>query len=107
MDEHDGGLVRYADDLVVRCFSAARPSGQLPNWAPLLGELRLKPKAAKRAIVHLEVGGEDFDFPGFHHRQVRSRGLHGRRRVEILARWPSNRAMQARPRRDPGNHRPA
>ena len=92
-DEHDGILVRYADDLVVMCFSRSQAERALARLVRLLGELGLKPKAAKTRIVHLEAGGEGFDFLGFHHRQVRSRGLHGRRRVEF-ARWPSNRAMQ-------------
>jgi hypothetical protein len=80
----------------------------LAHVVRLLGELGLKPKVAKTRIVHLDVGGEGFDFLGFHHRQVRSRGLHGRRRVEFLARRPSNKAIQHA--RDPwirGDHRPA
>ncbi|MBN3933286.1 group II intron reverse transcriptase/maturase [Streptomyces verrucosisporus] len=93
-DEHDGILVRYADDLVVMCFSRSQAERALAQLVRLLGELGLKPKESKTRIVHLEVDGEGFDFLGFHHRQVRSRGLHGRRRVEFLARWPSNRAMQ-------------
>lgn len=93
-DEHDGILVRYADDLVVMCFSRSQAERALARLVELLGELGLSPKASKTRIVHLATDGEGFDFLGFHHRQVRSRGLHGRRRVEFLARWPSNRAMQ-------------
>ena len=44
--------------------------------------------------MHLQEGGEGFDFLGFHHRLVRSRGLHGKKPVTFLARWPSDRAMQ-------------
>ena len=29
------------------------------------------------------MGGEGFDFLGFHHRMVRSRGVHGRRGVDV------------------------
>ncbi|MFI6360072.1 group II intron maturase-specific domain-containing protein [Streptomyces sp. NPDC050743] len=93
-DEHDGVLVRYADDVVVMCFSRSQAERALARLVELLGELGLRPKESKTRIVHLEVGGEGFDFLGFHHRQVRSRGLHGRRRVDFLARWPSSRAMQ-------------
>jgi RNA-directed DNA polymerase len=82
------------DDLVVMCFSRSQVERALARLVSLLGELGLKPKVAKTRIVHLEVGGKGFDFLGFHHRQVRSSGLHGRRRVDFLARWPSNRAMQ-------------
>jgi len=44
--------------------------------------------------VHLAVGGEGFDFLGFHHRLVRARGRTGARRITFLARWPSRQAMQ-------------
>src|SRR5205823_1855510 len=57
-------------------------------------DLGLEPKAAKTRIVHLEEGGEGFDFLGFHHRLVRSRGLNGKRPVTFLARWPADKAMQ-------------
>lgn len=93
-DEHDGVLVRYADDLVVMCFSRSQAERALARLVELLGGLGLRPKESKTRIVHLEVDGEGFDFLGFHHRQVRSRGRVGRRGVEFLARWPSNRAMQ-------------
>jgi RNA-directed DNA polymerase len=43
--------------------------------------------------VHLEVGGEGFDFLGFQHRLVRARGRTGARQFVFLARWPSRRAM--------------
>jgi Group II intron, maturase-specific domain len=42
----------------------------------------------------LEVGGSGFDFLGFHHRLMRSRGIRGRRGVTFLARWPSDKAMR-------------
>ncbi|WAX78579.1 group II intron reverse transcriptase/maturase [Streptomyces sp. KMM 9044] len=80
-DEHDGTLVRHADELVVMCFSRSQAERALARLVELLGELGLKPKAARTRIVHLATGGEGFDFLGFHHGQVRSRGLHGRRRL--------------------------
>ncbi|WP_433662730.1 group II intron maturase-specific domain-containing protein [Nocardia sp. CA-128927] len=60
----------------------------------LLAELGLEPKEAKTRIVELVVGGQGFDFLGFHHRMVRSRGVRGRRGVVFLARWPSDRVMR-------------
>ena len=60
----------------------------------MLAGLGLEPKAAKTRIVHLEEKGEGFDFLGFHHRLVRSRGRNGKKPVMFLARWPSDRAMQ-------------
>jgi RNA-directed DNA polymerase len=89
-----GVLVRYADDIVVMCASEAEAKRALAELTAILGELGLEPKAAKTRIVHLKEGGEGFDFLGFHHRLVRSRGRTGGRRVLFLARWPSRRAMQ-------------
>jgi RNA-directed DNA polymerase len=60
----------------------------------LLAGLGLEAKAAKTRIVHMEEGGGGFDFLGFHHRLVRSRGLNGKKPVAFLARWPADKAMQ-------------
>ena len=54
----------------------------------------MEPKPAKTRIVHLQVGGEGFDFLGFHHRLVRSQGRVKTKGVTFLARWPSRKAMQ-------------
>jgi RNA-directed DNA polymerase len=89
-----GVLVRYADDLVVMCKSRQQAEGALAQLRSLLADLGLEPKAAKTRIVHLEVGGEGFDFLGFHHRPVRSQGRVGTKGVTFLARWPARRAMQ-------------
>jgi RNA-directed DNA polymerase len=93
-DEHDGVLVRYADDLVVMCWSRSQAERALERLTAVLAGLGLEPKAAKTRIVHLEEGGEGFDFLGFHHRLVRSRGLNGKKPVTFLARWPADKAMQ-------------
>jgi hypothetical protein len=67
----------------------------LQRLTDLLAGLGLEPMAAKTRIVHLEEeGGGGFDFLGFHHRMVRSRGGHGTKPVAFLARWPSDKAMQ-------------
>jgi RNA-directed DNA polymerase len=88
-----GILVRVADDLAVVCKSEQQAQAALTRLRQLLADLGLTPKEAKTRIVELVVGGEGFDFLGFHHRMVRSRGIHGRRGVAFLARWPSDRAM--------------
>jgi RNA-directed DNA polymerase len=93
-DERDGTLVRYADDLIVMCWSRSQAEAALKRLTDLLAGLGLEPKAAKTRIVHLAEGGEGFDFLGFHHRLVRSRGLNGKPRVLFLARWPADRAVQ-------------
>ena len=92
--ERSGVLVRYADDLVVMCRSRAEAERALAGLTAILADLGLEPKAAKTRIVHLEEGGEGFDFLGFHHRLVRARGRTGTKRFVFLARWPSRRAIQ-------------
>jgi len=89
-----GVMVRFADDVVVMCVTRARAEAALAQLRVLLAELGLEPKAAKTRIVELTVGGEGFDFLGFHHRLVRSDGRRSGKRVTFLARWPSNKAMQ-------------
>ncbi len=92
-DDEDGVLVRYADDLVVMCWSRSQAERALERLTALLAGLGLEPRAAKTRIVHLREGGEGFDFLGFHHRLVRSRGLNGKKPVAFLARWPADKAM--------------
>lgn len=89
-----GVLVRYADDVVVMCATREQAEAALERLGQLLADLGLEPKEAKTRIVHLEEAGEGFDFLGFHHRWVRSRGLRGKRGITFLARWPSDKAMQ-------------
>src|SRR5947208_16096731 len=91
--EH-GVLARYADDVLVMCRSREQAEAALQRLRTLLAELGLQPKEAKTRIVHLQVGGEGFDFLGFHHRLVRSRRRDRRRPVELLARWPAGKAVQ-------------
>jgi len=93
-DDGDGVLVRFADDLVVMCWSRSQAEQALERLTDLLAGLGLEPKAAKTRIVHLEEGGQGFDFLGFHHRLVRSRGRTGTKPVTFLARWPAGKAMQ-------------
>ncbi|MBO3753090.1 group II intron reverse transcriptase/maturase [Streptosporangiaceae bacterium NEAU-GS5] len=93
-DEGDGVMVRFADDMVVMCWSRSQAERALARLVELLAGLGLAPKAAKTRIIGLEVGGDGFDFLGFHHRLVRSRGDRGRPKVTFLARWPADKAMQ-------------
>jgi group II intron reverse transcriptase/maturase len=91
--ERDGVLVRYADDLVVLCYTQRQAERALRELVRLLAELGLRPKAAKTRIVQLREGGDGFDFLGFHHRWVRG-DTPASRHVTFLARWPSRKAMQ-------------
>lgn len=89
-----GVLVRFADDVLVMCVTREQAEAALTRLRQLLADLGLEPKEAKTRIVHLGEGGEGFDFLGFHHRWVRSRGWRGKRGVTFLGRWPADKAMQ-------------
>jgi group II intron reverse transcriptase/maturase len=89
-----GVMARYADDVLVMCVTREQAEAALQRLRVLLAELGLQPKEAKTRIVHLEEDGEGFDFLGFHHRWVRSRGTRGLRGVMFLARWPADKSMQ-------------
>ncbi len=89
-----GVLIRFADDVLVMCATRRQAEAALTRLRMLLAELGLAPKEAKTRIVHLAEGGEGFDFLGFHHRWVRSRGWQGKRGVTFLGRWPADKAMQ-------------
>jgi group II intron reverse transcriptase/maturase len=89
-----GKLIRYADDVVVMCKSREQAEAALEQLRILLAELGLEPKQAKTRIVHLTEQGEGFDFLGFHHRMVRSRGVRGAQGFTFLARWPADKAMR-------------
>jgi RNA-directed DNA polymerase len=91
--EH-GVLVRFADDLLVMCKSAWQARAAPARLRELLADLGLEPKEAKTRIVHLEEGGPGFDFLGFHHQMVRSRGWQTGRGTLFLARWPADKAMR-------------
>jgi group II intron reverse transcriptase/maturase len=86
-------LVRYADDIVVMCVSSTQAAFALMVLRDLLAEIGLAPKEDKTRIVHLEAGGEGFDFLGFHHQLVTNRGPR-HQGLEFLARRPSRRATQ-------------
>jgi RNA-directed DNA polymerase len=93
-DEADGIMVRYADDIAVMCWSRGQAERALARLVELLADLGLEPKTAKTRILRLEVGGEGFDFLGFHHRLVRSTGMNGKRPFVFLARRPADKAMR-------------
>jgi group II intron reverse transcriptase/maturase len=92
--EH-GVLVRFADDVLVMCKSREQAEAALARLRTVLAELGLEPKEAKTRIVHTQVGGEGFDFLGFHHRLIQVNGRRNQRRpVTFLARWPADKAMR-------------
>jgi len=86
----EGVLVRFADDLVILCWTRAEAEAALQTLRQILATLGLEVAEAKTRIVHLKPAGPGIDFLGFHHRMVRSFRNPG----HFLARWPSQKAMR-------------
>jgi len=91
-----GELVRYADDGVVLCRSAAQAQAALDAVGEILAGLGLRLHPDKTRIVDLREGREGFDFLGCHFGARMSGRLWGQRKIVryYLHRWPSPRAMK-------------
>jgi RNA-directed DNA polymerase len=91
-----GELVRYADDGVVLCRSAAQARAALDAAGEILGGLGLRLHPDKTKIVDLRDGREGLDFLGCHFRACMSGRLWEQKRIVryYLHRWPSQRAMK-------------
>jgi RNA-directed DNA polymerase len=91
-----GELVRYADDGVVLCRSAAQARAALDAVGEILGELGLRLHPDKTKVVDLREGREGLDFLGCHFHARMSGRLWEQRRIVryYLHRWPSQRSMK-------------
>jgi RNA-directed DNA polymerase len=91
-----GELVRYADDGVVLCRSAAQAEHVLAAVGEILAELGLRLHPDKTKVVDLRGGRDGLDFLGCHFRARMSGRLWEQRRVVryYLHRWPSQTAMK-------------
>jgi RNA-directed DNA polymerase len=91
-----GELVRYADDGVVLCRSAAQAQAALGAVEDILRGLGLRLHPDKTRAVDLREGREGLDFLGCHFRARMSGRLWEQRRIRryYLHRWPSQRAMK-------------
>jgi RNA-directed DNA polymerase len=91
-----GELVRYADDGVVLCRSAAQARAALEAVGEILGSLGLRLHPDKTKVVDLREGREGLDFLGCHFRARMSGRLWEQKRVirYYLHRWPSQQAMK-------------
>ena len=91
-----GELVRYADDGVVLCRSAAQAEHALAAIGDILASLGLRLHPDKTKVVDLREGREGLDFLGCHFRARMSGRLWEQKRIVryYLHRWPSQRAMQ-------------
>jgi RNA-directed DNA polymerase len=90
-----GELVRYADDGVVLCRSAAQASAALEAVGEILASLGLRLHPDKTKVVDLREGREGLDFLGCHFRARMSGRLWEHKRIVryYLHRWPSQTAM--------------
>lgn len=91
---HLGTLVRYADDFVVICKTAAACEEAERRVRIILDRLKLQLHPEKTKRVDLTEGREGFDFLGCHlHKRVSGRLLERGVRRYYLQRWPSQRSM--------------
>src|SRR5690625_3676774 len=90
-----GELVRYADDGVVLCRSAAQAEHALAVVGEILASLGLRLHPDRTKVVDLRDGREGLDFLGCHFRARMSGRLWEQKRIVryYLHRWPSQRAM--------------
>jgi RNA-directed DNA polymerase len=90
-----GELVRYADDGVALCRSAAQAREALAAVGEILGTLGLQLHPDKTKVVDLRQGREGLDFLGCHFHARMSGRLWEQKRIVryYLHRWPSQRAM--------------
>ena len=90
-----GELVRYADDGVVLCRTAAQAEHALAAVGEILTGLGLRLHTEKTKVVDMREGREGLDFLGCHFRARMSGRLWEQRRIVryYLHRWPSQRAM--------------
>jgi RNA-directed DNA polymerase len=91
-----GELVRYADDGVVLCCSAAQAEHALAAVGDILASLGLQLHPDKTKVVDLREGREGLDFLGCHFRARMSGRMWEQKRIirYYLQRWPSQRAMK-------------
>ena len=90
-----GVLVRYADDGVVLCRSAAQAEHALAALGEILAALGLRLHPDKTKVVDLRQGREGLDFLGCHFRARMSGRLWEQQRIVryYLHRWPSQTAL--------------
>jgi len=92
---HLGILVRYCDDFVVLCRTAANCDETERRIKMVLDRLKLDLHPEKTRKVDLSWGKQGFDFLGCHLRKRMSGRIweKDRRRRYFLHRWPSTRSM--------------
>jgi RNA-directed DNA polymerase len=91
-----GALVRYADDGVALCRTAAQARAALEAVREILASLGLELHPEKTKVVDLREGREGLEFLGCHFHARMSGRLWEQKRIVryYLHRWPSQRAMK-------------
>ncbi len=91
-----GMLVRYADDLVIMCDTAAACEQAETVLRRVLTRLKLELHPEKTRRVNLSWGKQGFDFLGCHLRKCLAGKIwkQERKRFYFLHRWPSAKAMK-------------
>jgi len=91
-----GELVRYADDGVALCRTAAQAQAALDAIGDILASLGLELHPGKTKVADLRQGREGLDFLGCHFRACMSGRLWEQKRIVryYLHRWPSQQAMK-------------
>jgi RNA-directed DNA polymerase len=91
-----GELIRYADDGVVLCRSAAQAQAALKAVGEILASLGLQLHPDKTKAVDLTQGRQGLDFLGCHFHARMSGRLWEHKRIirYYLHRWPSQQAMK-------------
>lgn len=88
-----GTLVRFADDLVILCYSKKQALEAIDVLKAVFKKLELTMNTTKSRLVNIWTDADGFDFLGYHHRRlplIRKSGV----RSYILRSYPSKKAMK-------------
>lgn len=88
MQGEAGKLIRFADDLVVLCYTQEQAQASLEKIKLILSELGLTVNEAKTRISHVSEG---FDFLGFTYREAYSR----RQNRKVRVKYPRAKSLKA------------
>jgi RNA-directed DNA polymerase len=87
-----GTLVRFADDLVILCYSKKQALEAIDVLKAVFKKLELTMNTTKSKLVNLATDEEGFDFLGYHHRKLPNFRKSGAPNY-ILRSFPSKKAM--------------
>lgn len=88
-----GTLVRFADDLVILCYTKEQALEAIDVLKEVFKRLELKMNTTKSKLVNIWDDKQGFDFLGYHHRKLPNIQKSGARNY-ILRSFPSKKAMK-------------